>query len=93
MIAGEIHGTVINNHSGRYDYGPWTTTQTLDSAAKLFNCMGIQITGTQYYPPEVVTGRSGASSEPQPDDRTTVSDRAPRNLDARVRTRDATPRT
>ena len=52
MIAGEVHGMMINNHSGRYDYGPWTTAQTLDAAAKLFNCMGIQITETQYYPPK-----------------------------------------
>jgi hypothetical protein len=52
MIGGEVHGTTLNNHSGRYDYGPWVTAQALDSAAALFNCMGIQITDTQYYPPK-----------------------------------------
>lgn len=52
MIGGEIHGTTLNNHSGRYDYGPWVTAQALDSAAQLFNCMGIQITDTKYYPPK-----------------------------------------
>ena len=51
MTAGEVHGTTINNHSGRYDYGPSATAQTLDNAAKLFNCMGIQITGTKYSAP------------------------------------------
>ena len=51
MTAGEIHGTTINNHSGRYDYGPSATAETLDAAAKLFNCMGIQITGTTFTPP------------------------------------------
>jgi hypothetical protein len=52
MTAGEIHGTTLNNHSGRYDYGPSATMATLDAAAKLFNCMGIQITGTTFTPPK-----------------------------------------
>ena len=52
MIGGEIKGTTLNNHSGRYDYGPWITSQSLDSTAKLFNCMGIPITDTTYYPPK-----------------------------------------
>jgi hypothetical protein len=52
MTAGEIHGTILNNRSGRYDYGPSATAETLDAAAKLFNCMGIQITGTMFTPPK-----------------------------------------
>jgi hypothetical protein len=52
MIAGEIHGTTINNHSGRYDYGPWATAEALNNLAKVFNCMGIQITDTKYYAPK-----------------------------------------
>ncbi len=52
MIGGEIHGTTINNHSGRYDYGPWITAQALNSTAMLFNCMGMSITGTKYTPPK-----------------------------------------
>jgi hypothetical protein len=56
VIAGEVHGTTLNNHSGRFDYGPSATAETLDNAAKLFNCMGIQIAGTQYYPPKSESG-------------------------------------
>jgi hypothetical protein len=52
MIAGEIHGTTLNNHSGRFDYGPSATAETLDDAAKLFNCLGIPITDTSYLPPK-----------------------------------------
>lgn len=52
LIAGEVHGTTLNNHSGRYDYGPWVTADALASAAQLFNCMGIKITSTKYYPPK-----------------------------------------
>jgi hypothetical protein len=52
MIAGEIQGTTLNNHTGRYDYGPWITPQALDSTAQLFNCMRIPITDTTYYPPK-----------------------------------------
>ena len=52
MIGGEVHGTTLNNHSGRYDYGPWVTADALNSAARLFNCMGIQITDTKYYAPK-----------------------------------------
>ena len=51
VTAGEIVGTTLNNHSGRYDYGPSATAQTLDSAAKLFNCLGIKITKTKYFAP------------------------------------------
>jgi hypothetical protein len=52
LIAGEVHGTSINNHSGRFDYGPWITSEALDATAKLFNCMGIQITDTKYDAPK-----------------------------------------
>lgn len=52
MIGGEIHGTQLNNHSGRYDYGPWVTAQALADAAQLFNCFGIPITDTKFYPPK-----------------------------------------
>lgn len=52
MMGGEIHGTTLNNHSGRFDYGPWTTAQALNSAAQLFNCMGIPITETKFTPPK-----------------------------------------
>ncbi|HLK89562.1 MAG TPA: hypothetical protein VKZ18_06700 [Polyangia bacterium] len=55
VAAGEVHGTTINNHSGRYDYGPSETAQALDTAAKLFNCMGIQITGTTFTAPKTTS--------------------------------------
>jgi hypothetical protein len=52
VIGGEVHGTIINNHSGRFDYGPSATSQALDAAASLFNCMGIPTTGTSYLAPK-----------------------------------------
>ncbi len=52
MIGGEVHGTLINNHSGRYDYGPWVTPEALNSAAQLFNCMGIHVTQTNFTAPK-----------------------------------------
>jgi len=52
LLAGEVDGTTLNNHSGRYDYGPSATAQSLDVAAQLFNCMGIQITATKYSAPK-----------------------------------------
>src|SRR6185312_6438039 len=52
LIAGEVDGTTLNNHSGRYDYGPSATAQSLEVAAQVFNCMGIRITGTKYYAPK-----------------------------------------
>lgn len=52
VIGGEVHGTTLNNHSGRFDYGSSATAEALDTAAKLFNCMGIQITGTTYLAPK-----------------------------------------
>ncbi len=56
LIGGEVDGTTLNNHSGRFDYGPSATSQALDSAANLFNCMGIQITATKYDPPKSASG-------------------------------------
>jgi len=52
LMAGEVDGTTLTNHSGRFDYGPSVTEETLTNAAKLFNCLGIQITETKYYPPK-----------------------------------------
>jgi hypothetical protein len=52
VLGGEVRGTTLNNHSGRFDYGPSATAQALDTAAELFNCMGIQITDTAYLPPK-----------------------------------------
>lgn len=52
MAAGQVRGTIIDNQSGRYDYGPSATAQTLDDVAKLFNCMGITISGTKYTAPK-----------------------------------------
>jgi hypothetical protein len=52
LVAGEVHGATLNNRSGRYDYGPSATAQTLQAAANVFNCMGIPITATQYSPPK-----------------------------------------
>jgi hypothetical protein len=51
VTGGQVIGTTLNNHSGRYDYGPSATMQTLATAAQLFNCFGIQITKTKYYAP------------------------------------------
>lgn len=52
LIAGEVKGTTLSNHSGRYDYGASATAQTLNVAAQLFNCMGVRITETKFYPPK-----------------------------------------
>ena len=52
MTAGELDGTTLTNHSGRFDYGPSITQDVLANAAKLFNCFGIQVTQTKYYPPK-----------------------------------------
>jgi len=52
LIAGEVDGTTLNNHSGRFDYGPSVTEDALNNAAKLFNCLGLQITETKFYPPK-----------------------------------------
>jgi hypothetical protein len=52
LIAGEVDGTTLTNHSGRFDYGPSASAEALANAAKLFNCFGVQITQTKYYPPK-----------------------------------------
>lgn len=52
MMAGELHGTTLTNHSGRFGYDKSVTSAALDDAASLFNCLGISITATMYYPPK-----------------------------------------
>jgi hypothetical protein len=52
LTAGELDGTTLTNHSGRFDYGPSITEDVLANTAKLFNCVGIQVTQTKYYPPK-----------------------------------------
>jgi len=51
LMAGEVWGTTITNHSGRFNHHPAVTLEALDNAVKLFNCFGIAITRTTYYPP------------------------------------------
>jgi hypothetical protein len=50
LIAGELSGTTLNNHSGRYGHDPSVTPEALDDAAALFNCLGIPVTATTYFP-------------------------------------------
>jgi hypothetical protein len=52
LMAGELHGTTLTNHSGRFGYDKSVTSAALDDAASLFNCLGIPITATMYYPPK-----------------------------------------
>jgi hypothetical protein len=52
LMAGEIAGTVLSNHSGRYGHDTSVTQDALDTAAKLFNCLGITVDSTTYYPPK-----------------------------------------
>jgi hypothetical protein len=52
LMAGELHGTTLTNHSGRFGYDKSVTSAALDDAATLFNCLGISITATTYYPPK-----------------------------------------
>jgi hypothetical protein len=52
LMAGEIHGSILTNHSGRFGYDTSITSAALDDAATLFNCLGISITATMYYPPK-----------------------------------------
>ena len=52
LMAGELHGTTLTNHSGRFGYDPSVTSAALDDAATLFNCLGISITATMYDPPK-----------------------------------------
>jgi hypothetical protein len=51
LMGGEIAGQTIDNRSGRFDHDPTITPDTLGEVAKLFNCYGITVTGTTYYPP------------------------------------------
>ncbi|HEY7374464.1 MAG TPA: hypothetical protein VIF57_20030 [Polyangia bacterium] len=52
LMAGEIAGTVLSNHSGRYGHDTSVTQDALATAAKLFNCLGITVDSTTYYPPK-----------------------------------------
>jgi hypothetical protein len=52
LMAGELAGTTLTNHSGRFGYDASVTQQALDNASKLFSCRGIQVTKTTYYPPK-----------------------------------------
>jgi hypothetical protein len=52
LIAGELSGTTLTNHSGRFGYGPSITQAGLDHAADLFRCLGVSVTGTVYHPPK-----------------------------------------
>jgi hypothetical protein len=52
LMAGELHGTTLTNHSGRFGYDKSVTSAALDDAATLFNCLGIPIAATTYYPPK-----------------------------------------
>jgi hypothetical protein len=52
LIAGEIFGTTLTNHSGRFGHDPSGTPEALADAAALLNCFGIPITSTKYYPPK-----------------------------------------
>jgi hypothetical protein len=52
LMAGEIWGDTLTNHSGRFNHHPSVTEEALADAVKLFNCFGISITRTTYYPPK-----------------------------------------
>jgi hypothetical protein len=52
LTAGEIAGTMLSNHSGRFGHDTSVTQDALDTAAKLFNCLGITVDSTTYYPPK-----------------------------------------
>jgi hypothetical protein len=52
LMAGELGGANLTNHSGRFGHDPSLTPDTLANAAALFNCLGITVTGTTYYPPK-----------------------------------------
>jgi len=53
LMAGEVWGTTLSNHSGRFNRDPSVTQEALDSAAALFNCLGIPIDRTTYEPPKL----------------------------------------
>jgi hypothetical protein len=44
---------MLSNHSGRFNRDPSVTQEALDSAAALFNCLGIPIDRTTYEPPKL----------------------------------------
>jgi hypothetical protein len=52
LMAGELQGTTLSNHSGRFGYDPSETQDALGNAQKLFTCLGLPITSTIYYPPK-----------------------------------------
>ena len=52
LMGGEIVGTTLDNHSGRFNHDPMFTQDTLAEVAKLFNCYGIEITDTKYSKPK-----------------------------------------
>jgi hypothetical protein len=52
LMGGEIIGSTIDNRSGRFNHDPSVMAETLGEVAKLFNCYGIPITDTTYYPPK-----------------------------------------
>ena len=52
LMAGELAGVTLTNHSGRYGHDTSVTQEALDSASNLFKCRGIQVTKTTYYPPK-----------------------------------------
>jgi hypothetical protein len=52
LLAGEVWGATINNRSGRFNHDPGATPDALSQVESLFNCFGISITGTTYYPPK-----------------------------------------
>ena len=52
LMAGEIWGDTLTNHSGRFNHHPAVTPEALDDAVRLFNCFGIPIARTTYYPPK-----------------------------------------
>jgi hypothetical protein len=55
LMAGEIWGDVLTNHSGRFNHHASVTQEVLADAAALFNCLGISIARTTYYPPKPLT--------------------------------------
>jgi hypothetical protein len=52
LMAGELFGTTLTNHSGRFGYGPSVTQAGLDHAAELLRCLGVPVTETVYHPPK-----------------------------------------
>jgi hypothetical protein len=52
LMAGELAGTNLTNHSGRFGHDASVTPDALANAAALFNCLGIQVTGTPPPPPQ-----------------------------------------